>query len=188
MDQLLSLFCLFSFFSNTIFTEKTVAFSRIRTQFVGVVGEHADNLTTAQDFTFAYLDVRDLMGLWLQHDPYQPSHVALVGLLPLSNPTQNPCFGTRAVKHNTRWKHPQLYYQFIARVHRPIGFLKSLSNQTIWKGPNRFDGFRLKIIGSWKSFEADVCKSNETDENFARWMFWRKSFPKKSGADVINKF
>ena len=32
------LFCLFSFFSNTNFTEKTVGFSRIRTQIVGVEG------------------------------------------------------------------------------------------------------------------------------------------------------
>ena len=40
------LFCLFSFFSNTNFTEKTVGFSRIRTQIVGVEGGHADHLTT----------------------------------------------------------------------------------------------------------------------------------------------
>ena len=33
---------LFSFFSNTNFTEKTLAVSLIRTRFVGVKGEHAD--------------------------------------------------------------------------------------------------------------------------------------------------
>ena len=39
-------FCLFSFFSNTKFTEKTVGVSRIRTRIVGVRGEFADQLTT----------------------------------------------------------------------------------------------------------------------------------------------
>ena len=39
-------FCLFSFFSNTNFTEKTVGFSEIRTRIVGVEGEHVDHLTT----------------------------------------------------------------------------------------------------------------------------------------------
>ena len=41
------LFCLFSFFSNTNITEKTVGISRIRTQIARVEGEHADHLTTA---------------------------------------------------------------------------------------------------------------------------------------------
>ena len=39
-------FSLFSFFSNTNGTEKTVGFSGIRTKIVGVEGEHADHLTT----------------------------------------------------------------------------------------------------------------------------------------------
>ena len=39
-------FCLFLFFSSTNFTEKTVCFSGIQTQIVGVEGEHADHLTT----------------------------------------------------------------------------------------------------------------------------------------------
>ena len=39
-------FCLFSYFSNTNFTEKTVGFSGIRTRIVGVVGKHPDHLTT----------------------------------------------------------------------------------------------------------------------------------------------
>ena len=39
-------FCLFLFFSNTNFTEKTVGVSWIRTRIVGVEGEHADHLTT----------------------------------------------------------------------------------------------------------------------------------------------
>ena len=38
--------CLFSSFSNTNFTEKTVGFSGIRTRIVGVEGKHADHLTT----------------------------------------------------------------------------------------------------------------------------------------------
>ena len=38
-------FCLFSFFSNTNFTEKTVGVSRIRTLIIGVEGEHTDPLT-----------------------------------------------------------------------------------------------------------------------------------------------
>ena len=46
MGQPRPLFCLFSFFSNTNFTEKTVGVSRIRTQIVGVEGEYADHLTT----------------------------------------------------------------------------------------------------------------------------------------------
>ena len=40
------LFCLFSFFSNTSLTEKTVGFNRIRTQIVRVEDEHTDHLTT----------------------------------------------------------------------------------------------------------------------------------------------
>ena len=40
------LFCLFSFLTNTNFTEKTVGVSRIRTQIVEVEGKHADHLTT----------------------------------------------------------------------------------------------------------------------------------------------
>ena len=39
-------FCLFSFFSNTNYTEKTVDFSRIKTRIVGVEGKLADHLTT----------------------------------------------------------------------------------------------------------------------------------------------
>ena len=39
-------FCLFSFFSNTNFTEKTVGFSGIQTRIVGVEGDHAEHLTT----------------------------------------------------------------------------------------------------------------------------------------------
>ena len=46
MGQPRPLFCLFSFFSNTHFTEKTVGFCWIRTRFVGVEGNHADHLTT----------------------------------------------------------------------------------------------------------------------------------------------
>ena len=39
-------FCLFSFFSNTIFYRKNCRLSMIRTRIVGVVGEQADHLTT----------------------------------------------------------------------------------------------------------------------------------------------
>ena len=39
-------FCLFSFFSNTHFTQKTVGFIGIRTRIVRVEGEHAYHLTT----------------------------------------------------------------------------------------------------------------------------------------------
>ena len=39
-------FCLFSFFSNTNFTEKTVGFSGIQTRIIGVEGEHGDHFTT----------------------------------------------------------------------------------------------------------------------------------------------
>ena len=49
-------FCLFSFFSNTNLTEKTVYFSRIRTQIVGIEGEYADYLTT----TTAAMVVNDI--------------------------------------------------------------------------------------------------------------------------------
>ena len=37
---------IFSFFSNTNFTGKTVDVSRIQTRIVGIEGEHADHLTT----------------------------------------------------------------------------------------------------------------------------------------------
>ena len=52
MGQPRPLFCLFSFFSNTNFTEKTVGVSQIWTWIVRVQGKHADNLTTtmAQPF------------------------------------------------------------------------------------------------------------------------------------------
>ena len=46
MGQPRPLLRLFSFFSNTNFTEKTVDVCGIRTQIVGVEGEHADHLTT----------------------------------------------------------------------------------------------------------------------------------------------
>ena len=39
-------YCLFSFFSNTKFTEKPVSFSEIRTRIVRVEGEQTDHLTT----------------------------------------------------------------------------------------------------------------------------------------------
>ena len=39
-------FCLFSFFSNTNFTENTLDIRGIRTRIIGVEGEHADHLTT----------------------------------------------------------------------------------------------------------------------------------------------
>ena len=39
-------FCLFSFLSNTKFTEKTVGVSGIQSWIVGEEGEHADHLTT----------------------------------------------------------------------------------------------------------------------------------------------
>ena len=39
-------FCLFSFFSNTNFTEKTVVVSGIQTRIVGLEGEPVDHLTT----------------------------------------------------------------------------------------------------------------------------------------------
>ena len=41
-----SSFCLFSVFSNQNFTEKTVRFSKIRTQIVGVESEYTYHLTT----------------------------------------------------------------------------------------------------------------------------------------------
>ena len=39
-------FCLFSFFSNSNFTEKTLDVSGIRTRIVGVEGKYADHWTT----------------------------------------------------------------------------------------------------------------------------------------------
>ena len=39
-------FCLFSFFSSTIFTENTAGVSGIWTRIVGIEGEPADQLTT----------------------------------------------------------------------------------------------------------------------------------------------
>ena len=48
MGQPRPLFCLFSFFSNTNFTENTVDVSGIQTRIVGVEGEHADHLTTSK--------------------------------------------------------------------------------------------------------------------------------------------
>ena len=54
------LFCLFSLFSNTNFTEKTVDVSKIRTRIDGVEVEHADHLTTTTAHTFyiGYFSVR----------------------------------------------------------------------------------------------------------------------------------
>ena len=42
----LGLFIVFSFFSNNSLQKKTVSFSRVWTQIVGVEGEHADHKTT----------------------------------------------------------------------------------------------------------------------------------------------
>ena len=60
MGQPRPLFCLFSSFSNTNFTEKTVEVSRIRTRIVRVEGEHADRLTT----TTAQFLVRFSQSIW----------------------------------------------------------------------------------------------------------------------------
>ena len=46
MGQPRPYFDLFSFFSNTKFTEKTVDFSGIQTPIVWLEGKHADHLTT----------------------------------------------------------------------------------------------------------------------------------------------
>ena len=40
------LYCLFSFFSNTKFTEKTVGVSGVQTRIVGVEGEHVNDLAS----------------------------------------------------------------------------------------------------------------------------------------------
>ena len=45
-------FCLFLFFSNTNFTEKTEDVSGIQTRIVGVEGKHADHLTTTTTKSF----------------------------------------------------------------------------------------------------------------------------------------
>ena len=47
-------FCLFSFFSNTIFTEKTVGFRGIWTRIIGLEGKHADRLTTSKSLTWIH--------------------------------------------------------------------------------------------------------------------------------------
>ena len=54
MDKPRPLFCLFLFFSNTNFTEKTVHFCTIRTLIVGVEGKHADHLTTTTAHQYCY--------------------------------------------------------------------------------------------------------------------------------------
>ena len=48
-------FCLFSFFSNTNFTEKTVGFSGTRTQIARIEGEHADHYNGPLYSTICYL-------------------------------------------------------------------------------------------------------------------------------------
>ena len=60
------LFCLFSFFSNTML-QKTVSFSGIRTRIVGIEGKHADHLTT----TTAHLP-RYVLLHCLQHSRFFP--------------------------------------------------------------------------------------------------------------------
>ena len=65
-------FCLFSFFSNTNFTEKTVDFSGIQTWIVGGEGEHTDHLTTTTAPTWAVV----MVGFF----------VRLSASLPLSHP------------------------------------------------------------------------------------------------------
>ena len=54
MGQPRPLFCLFSFFSNTRFTERTVGVSRIQTRIVGVEGEYADHMTTTTTIIIAF--------------------------------------------------------------------------------------------------------------------------------------
>ena len=49
----LASFCLFSVFSNTNFTEETVAVSGIRTRIVGVEGEHAGHHHGPSTYSFS---------------------------------------------------------------------------------------------------------------------------------------
>ena len=58
MGQHRPLFCLFSFFSNTFFTEKTVDASGIQTRIVGVEGKHADHLTTTTALIESFLKIK----------------------------------------------------------------------------------------------------------------------------------
>ena len=66
------LFCLFSVFPNTNFTEKTIGFSGIRTRIVRVEGEHADHLTTTTTALlgqhFASIWIVDVV-LWSSQSP-----------------------------------------------------------------------------------------------------------------------
>ena len=60
-------FCLFSFFSNKNFTEKTVGFSGIRTWIVGVERKHADHLTTNTAHLFIMLTLVHVFVLGILH-------------------------------------------------------------------------------------------------------------------------
>ena len=71
MGQPRPLFCLFSLFSNTNFTEKTVGVNGIRTRIVGIEGEHTDHLTTTTALLVVSVAKRFLkmghLGLFLVH-------------------------------------------------------------------------------------------------------------------------
>ena len=56
MYQARPLSCLFSFFLNTNFTEKTVDFSGIQTRIVGLEGKHVDQMTTTAGQTNSVLN------------------------------------------------------------------------------------------------------------------------------------
>ena len=58
MGQPRRLFCLFSFFSSTNFTEKTVDVSWIQTRIIGVDGKHGDRLTTTTPTVNNFSSVR----------------------------------------------------------------------------------------------------------------------------------
>ena len=53
----LGLFIVFSFFSNNSLQKKTVSFSRVWTQIVGVEGEHADHKTTTTALRRQYQNI-----------------------------------------------------------------------------------------------------------------------------------
>ena len=61
-------FCLFSFCFKHNFTEKTVGFSEIQTQIVGVEGQHADHLTTTTAPEFIKFSHMDVLCSFYLHD------------------------------------------------------------------------------------------------------------------------
>ena len=91
-------FSLFSLFSNTKFTEKTVSFSGIQTQIVSIEGKHPDHMTTttawSNDSLVYMVSCNDDIPNKLHRECVATFHTCLtIGLINCSFPSSKELLG-----------------------------------------------------------------------------------------------